>query len=75
MSSETDNRKLLESKISQDDIYQLQGDSLIVWSDIETQIDMALSFQENEGCQQVWDEIRIIQGREPDSKEIVARKC
>lgn len=72
MISETDNAKLLESVISQDDIYHLQGESLIVWNDAELSVDMALSFQESEGCQQVWDEIRTIQGREPDSKDIIA---
>ncbi len=46
-------------------------DSLIVWSDQDQSIDMALSFQESEGCQQVWDEIRKIQGRPADSKEVI----
>jgi hypothetical protein len=45
-----------------------------VWADLETGIDMALSFQTSEGCQEVWDEIRIVQGRKPDSKEIIASK-
>ena len=72
MISETDNSTLLESVVSLDDIYQLQGDSLIVWNDLETNMDMALSFQETDGCQQVWDEIRGIQGREADSREIIA---
>jgi hypothetical protein len=35
---------------------------------------MALSFQTSDGCQEVWDEIRIVQGRKPDSKEIIASK-
>ena len=35
---------------------------------------MALSFQTSEGCQEVWDEMRIVQGREPDSKDIIESK-
>ena len=29
-------------------------DTLIVWSEPTTQIDMALSFQESEGCATIW---------------------
>jgi protein phosphatase-4 regulatory subunit 3 len=45
---------------------------LIVWSDPDSEVDIAVSFQMTEGCQQIWDEIRIIQGREPDAKQVIA---
>lgn len=32
---------------------------------------MALSFQTSQGCQEVWDEMRIVQGRKPNAKEII----
>lgn len=44
---------LLETKISRDDGYQKQQDTLIVWTE-HTGVDMALSFQEAEGCSQIW---------------------
>eukprot|EP01080_Neovahlkampfia_damariscottae_P000523 gene523-8036_t len=74
MKKEKEEDILLNHVISQEDIYQLQNESLIVWPDKETGIDMALSFQTSEGCQEVWDEMRLVQGREPDSKEIIAKE-
>jgi protein phosphatase-4 regulatory subunit 3 len=44
---------LLETKISRDDGYQKQQDTLIVWTE-HNGVDMALSFQEAEGCSQIW---------------------
>ncbi|KAL9653642.1 hypothetical protein ABK040_009119 [Willaertia magna] len=71
--SESSGDTLLESAISLDDIYQLQNATLIVWSDPDSKLDMALSFQHVQGCILIWDEIRKIQGRKPDGKEIVER--
>jgi len=52
---------LLESKIFMDDIYQMQADTLIVWNDPESDVDLALSFQESSGCKEVWEQIRSVQ--------------
>lgn len=44
---------LLESQISREDSYQKQQDTLIVWTE-PSGVDMALSFQEAEGCLSIW---------------------
>jgi protein phosphatase 4 regulatory subunit 3 len=46
-------RMLLETKIQKDDGYQKQQDTLIVWTEANG-TDMALSFQEAEGCAVIW---------------------
>ncbi|KAK0715846.1 component of IIS longevity pathway SMK-1-domain-containing protein [Lasiosphaeris hirsuta] len=56
-SEEDEERLLLETKIVKDDGFQKQQDTLIVWTDQGT--DMALSFQEAEGCALIW---RFIDG-------------
>mmetsp|Transcript_17675 Transcript_17675/g.24563 ORF Transcript_17675/g.24563 Transcript_17675/m.24563 type:complete len:103 (-) Transcript_17675:14-322(-) len=45
---------ILETKVFMEDIYILQADTLIVWNDPETDTDLALSFQEAAGCQDLW---------------------
>jgi len=62
--SETDGSLLLESKIQQDTAYQKQQDTLIVWSEGEN-YDLALSFQERAGCDQIWEKICSVQGKDP----------
>jgi len=54
---------LIESKIHAfpDDLYQLQQETLIVWNDPETDVDLALSFQEPAGCREVYDQIIMSQ--------------
>ncbi|OJD36122.1 uncharacterized protein BKCO1_1300057 [Diplodia corticola] len=47
-------RTLLETRVTKDDGYQKQQDTLIVWTE-PNGTDMALSFQEAEGCGQIWD--------------------
>ncbi|OQV18830.1 Serine/threonine-protein phosphatase 4 regulatory subunit 3 [Hypsibius exemplaris] len=54
---------LLESKIDTDTSYQKQQETLIVWS--ENDSDMALSFQEKIGCEEVWAKICDVQGKDP----------
>ena len=44
---------LLESKILPDRAYQKQEETLIVWTEDES-MDLALSFQEKAGCNDVW---------------------
>lgn len=55
-------RTLLETKISKDDGYQKQQDTLIVWTEANV-TDMALSFQEAEGCAVIWEFISEAQQR------------
>jgi len=58
---------LLESKIFMDDIYQMQADTLIVWNDPDSDMDLALSFQESTGCKEVWDQICSVQKTDSES--------
>eukprot|EP00794_Sanderia_malayensis_P020324 gene20324-22323_t len=61
--SEDDDSCLLESKIQIDTVYQKQEATLIVWS--ENDNDLALSFQEKEGCDEIWEKICQVQGKDP----------
>ncbi|KAL2134672.1 hypothetical protein VTI74DRAFT_11183 [Chaetomium olivicolor] len=58
-SEDQPNRRLLETKIVKDDGFQKQQDTLIVWTD--NGLDMALSFQEAEGCAAIWKFIDGVQ--------------
>ena len=55
---------LLESKIQPDTAYQKQQETLIVWSDWDN-FDLALSFQEKAGCDEIWEKICSVQGKDP----------
>ncbi|XP_069464161.1 serine/threonine-protein phosphatase 4 regulatory subunit 3B isoform X3 [Ambystoma mexicanum] len=55
---------LLESKINSNTAYQKQQDTLIVWSEAEN-YDLALSFQEKAGCDEIWEKICQVQGKDP----------
>ena len=46
----------MESKIQHDTAYQKQQETLIVWSEGEN-YDLALSFQEKAGCDEIWEKI------------------
>ncbi|KAA8641825.1 SMEK family protein [Aspergillus tanneri] len=59
-SEDEPDRVLLETKISKDDGYQKQQETLIVWTE-PNGTDMALSFQEAEGCAVIWDFVRAVQ--------------
>jgi len=64
-SEEDPSKVLFNSRIIKgSDSYQLQQDSLIVWTE-PNGTDMALSFQEAEGCTIVWDSIRWVQNYNP----------
>ncbi|MEE6514120.1 hypothetical protein FKM82_022109 [Ascaphus truei] len=54
--AESDGSLLLESKINPNTAYQKQQDTLIVWSEAEN-YDLALSFQEKAGCDEIWEKI------------------
>ncbi|KAI2818834.1 hypothetical protein CBS115989_4864 [Aspergillus niger] len=59
-SEDEPNRVLLETKISKDDGYQKQQETLIVWTE-PNGTDMALSFQEAEGCAVIWNFVTSVQ--------------
>ncbi|KAL8161976.1 hypothetical protein V2J09_013465 [Rumex salicifolius] len=54
---EEDNETLLMHRISPDDIYRKQEDTIISWRDPELSTELALSFQETAGCSYIWDNI------------------
>ncbi|XP_061084061.1 serine/threonine-protein phosphatase 4 regulatory subunit 3-like isoform X1 [Conger conger] len=62
--AESDGSILLESRISPNTAYQKQQDTLIVWSEAEN-YDLALSFQEKAGCDEIWEKICQVQGKDP----------
>lgn len=62
--AESDGSLLLESKIQPDTTYQRQQDTLIVWSEGDN-FDLALSFQEKGGCDEIWEKICQVQGKDP----------
>ncbi|EFA75365.1 EVH1 domain-containing protein [Heterostelium album PN500] len=64
--SEEDGSIILESKVYNLEIYQRQQDTLIVWAEPNTNIDLAISFQDSAGCQDVWDFIILNQRRDSD---------
>jgi len=53
-------RPLLQTRISKDDGYQRQQETLIVWTE-SNGLDMALSFQEADGCATIWDFVNQVQ--------------
>ncbi|XP_024636962.1 serine/threonine-protein phosphatase 4 regulatory subunit 3 isoform X3 [Medicago truncatula] len=58
---EEDNETILLHRISADDIYRKQEDSIISWRDPEYATELALSFQEPSGCSYIWDHICNVQ--------------
>jgi len=57
---ESDNSLILQTPVSTDDIYQKQ-DNIISWC--ENGQHSALSFEKEEGCNQIWGKIMEFQGR------------
>ncbi|CAF0822269.1 unnamed protein product [Brachionus calyciflorus] len=70
--SESDASILLEAKILLSIVYQRQQDTLIVWSDTNRR-DLALSFQEKAGCDEIWEKICEVLG-EDSSSEITSSR-
>ncbi|XP_059646798.1 uncharacterized protein LOC132293356 isoform X2 [Cornus florida] len=58
---EEDSETLLLHRISSDDIYRKQEDTIISWRDPEYSTELALSFQEPTGCSYIWDHICNVQ--------------
>ncbi|KAG8168243.1 hypothetical protein KVR01_003932 [Diaporthe batatas] len=54
-------RTLLETRICKEDGFQKQQETLIVWTEPSTQVDMALSFQEADGCALIWKFVNDVQ--------------
>ncbi|KAM0823544.1 hypothetical protein ACQ4PT_070804 [Festuca glaucescens] len=52
---EEDNDTLLLHNITPDDIYRKQEETIISWRDPEKALELALSFQEAEGCSYIWE--------------------
>ena len=56
---------VLDSKIRSDDIYERQGESIIMWREPGVEIfsdtDYALSFQDSAGCVALWESIIAVQ--------------
>ncbi len=65
--SEADEKQLLRCAVVEDDVYQRQGDNIITWCEPAVPgsggVDLALSFQENQGCSEIWGQICNVQGR------------
>ncbi|KAJ8101856.1 component of IIS longevity pathway SMK-1-domain-containing protein [Lipomyces tetrasporus] len=59
-SEEEIDKFLLEARIYKEVQYQKQQDTLIVWTDPD-ETDLALSFQEGEGCATIWEFITEVQ--------------
>ncbi|KAL0916306.1 hypothetical protein M5K25_013806 [Dendrobium thyrsiflorum] len=58
---EEDNDTLLVHRISSDEIYRRQEDTIISWRDPDISTELALSFQEAAGCSYIWDNICSVQ--------------
>ena len=54
---------LLETPIGQEDIYRVQGRMIITWCQPETGVELALSFEDVQGCETIWEQLCSIQGR------------
>lgn len=66
--NEADNSLMLESKIQLDTSYQKQQGTLIVWTESDN-YDLALSFQEQDGCNEIWEKICQVQGKDPTHED------
>jgi len=66
MRSDDDGRILLNVKIHIEDVYELQEDHLIVWTELNEEgvrvRDIAVSFLEEESCALIWEEIERVRG-------------
>ncbi|KAJ2972586.1 hypothetical protein NUW58_g9154 [Xylaria curta] len=60
-SEDQPDRILLKTRICKEDGFHKQQETLIVWTEPTNGVDMALSFQEAEGCAMIWKFINSIQ--------------
>lgn len=61
--NETPGKIILESAIVAEDIYQPQGKMIITWSEPTSNMELAISFEEQQGCEYILDQLCQIQGR------------
>ncbi|XP_049405968.1 uncharacterized protein LOC125869421 [Solanum stenotomum] len=61
VTDEHEHETLLMHRISAEDIYRKQEDTIISWRDPEYSTELALSFQETTGCSYIWDSICSVQ--------------
>ncbi|XP_015167825.1 serine/threonine-protein phosphatase 4 regulatory subunit 3 isoform X2 [Solanum tuberosum] len=61
VTDEDEHETLLMHRISAEDIYRKQEDTIISWRDPEYSTELALSFQETTGCSYIWDSICSVQ--------------
>lgn len=52
---------LLNTRVVVEDIYNKQGDTIITWKDEDKNAELALSFQEVDGCRTIWELIQSAQ--------------
>ncbi|KAI0404211.1 DUF625-domain-containing protein [Xylaria palmicola] len=60
-SEDQPDRILLKTRICKEDGFHKQQETLIVWTEPTNGVDMALSFQEAEGCAMIWKFINSVQ--------------
>jgi len=60
---ESQGKVILESTVAQEDVYEMQGKMIITWNDPENNTELALSFEDTRGCEDIWDQLCSIQGR------------
>ncbi|KAJ2895818.1 hypothetical protein MKZ38_006140 [Zalerion maritima] len=64
-SEDQSDRCILETRISKEDGFQKQQETLIVWTEPVSGLDMALSFQEADGCAMIWKFVNAVQQTMP----------
>ncbi len=57
-----------------DTAYQKQQETLIVWSEGDN-FDLALSFQEKAGCDEIWEKICSVSENNNNKKKVGGRKA
>lgn len=62
--NEEDSTPILETRVSPEDIYQRQGETIISWTEPQNGCDVALSFADAAGCTDLWEQICTLQRAE-----------
>ena len=61
------------SKIQSEDVYELQGENIIIWREHDTHrndvVDYALSFQDTSGCHHLWTSISEVRDQYTQQRE------
>lgn len=65
--SEEDPEIHLLEHIIGDEMYRLQSDTIMTWTDLDSNT-FALSFQDPNGAHALWEEVCVVQGRDPGSR-------